>query len=135
MAPAGAADGKVPTERELASQLGETPASVAGARYANQAYRALSMDAARLRGSEFATSETAEEIDRLETLMLLRGVWSRLDENERLLLRLRFCELWSQAEIAREIGASQMQVSRLLARVLTKLRVLIDGEEHQQLAS
>lgn len=127
--------GKVPSERELAAQLGETPASVADARYANQAYRAMSIEGARNRGSQFATQETAEAIDRLETLLLLRGVWTELDDGERRLLQLRFYELWSQAEIAREIGTSQMQVSRLLTRLLTKLRLLIEGSEDLTLAS
>lgn len=127
--------GKVPSERELAAQLGETPASVADARYAHQAYRAMSIEGARTRGSQFPTYETAEEIDRLESFLLLRDVWTQLDDGERLLLQLRFYELWSQAEIAREIGTSQMQVSRLLTRLLTKLRLLIEGPEDLTLAS
>lgn len=127
--------GKVPSERELAAQLGETPASVSGARYANQAYRALSIEGAQLHGNQFATHETAEQIERLETLLLLRSVWTQLDDGERQLLRLRFSELCSQAEIAAQIGTSQMQVSRLLTRLLAKLRRLIEGVEGHRLAS
>ncbi|MFF5455286.1 sigma factor-like helix-turn-helix DNA-binding protein, partial [Streptomyces sp. NPDC012950] len=44
---------------------------------------------------------------------------------------LRFGEELTQAEIGRRIGLSQMQVSRLLTRVLGELRaaLLEDGRE------
>jgi RNA polymerase sigma-B factor len=45
-----------------------------------------------------------------------------LDERERYILRLRFYAELSQAKIAERIGVSQMQVSRILARILDKLR-------------
>jgi RNA polymerase sigma-B factor len=45
-----------------------------------------------------------------------------LDERERRLLRLGFFENMSQAQIAREVGISQIHVSRLTRRALAKLR-------------
>lgn len=35
---------------------------------------------------------------------------------------MRFAQEMTQAEIGAELGVSQMQVSRLLTRILTKLR-------------
>jgi RNA polymerase sigma-B factor len=35
---------------------------------------------------------------------------------------LRFVEGWTQAEIGADIGVSQMQVSRILGRILDDLR-------------
>ncbi|WP_460990197.1 sigma-70 family RNA polymerase sigma factor, partial [Sinomonas soli] len=43
-------------------------------------------------------------------------------EQERRLVRLRFVEEMSQSEIAAELGVSQMQVSRLLRRLLDRMR-------------
>jgi RNA polymerase sigma-B factor len=37
-------------------------------------------------------------------------------------LHLRFFKGWTQDEIAKEIGVTQMHVSRLLSRILQELR-------------
>jgi RNA polymerase sigma factor (sigma-70 family) len=47
-----------------------------------------------------------------------------LPERERRILYLRFGEDLTQAEIARRIGVSQMQVSRLLRKSVQRLRDL-----------
>lgn len=46
----------------------------------------------------------------------------QLKERDRRILLLRFFHGWTQAEIARDIGVTQMQVSRLLSRILSDLR-------------
>ena len=51
----------------------------------------------------------------------------RLKERDRRILYLRFFEDRTQQEIADEIGVTQMQVSRLLSRILRDLRA-----EHAQ---
>jgi RNA polymerase sigma-B factor len=45
-----------------------------------------------------------------------------LSVRDRRILELRFFEGWTQEQIARDIGVTQMQVSRLLARILRDLR-------------
>ena len=45
-----------------------------------------------------------------------------LSDRERRLLYLRFFEDRTQAEIGQDLGVSQMQVSRLLSRLLGQLR-------------
>jgi RNA polymerase sigma-B factor len=45
-----------------------------------------------------------------------------LSDRERLIVRLRFVEERSQSQIGVVIGVSQMQVSRLLAGILRRLR-------------
>jgi RNA polymerase sigma-B factor len=49
-----------------------------------------------------------------------------LDDRERRLLRLAFFDGMSQAQIGREVGISQIHVSRLTRRALAKLRAEID---------
>ena len=76
-------------------------------------------------GACFCTSETDEDIDRAEARMIIDEALMQLDDDERQLIRLRFYQQRSQAEIAEKIGTSQMQVSRLLSRLLAKLSVII----------
>jgi RNA polymerase sigma-B factor len=45
-----------------------------------------------------------------------------LRDRDRLVLRLRFEEDLTQAEIGEHLGVSQMQVSRLLRRALERVR-------------
>ena len=52
----------------------------------------------------------------------LAAVVQRLPEVEQEIVRLRFVEGLTQLEIAQRVGRSQMQISRLLARSLERLR-------------
>ncbi len=89
--------------------------------------------------SSGGTTEDGEELDPLESLgdiepeyaisedrALLAPGFKVLDDRERLILRLRFFEGLTQSEIAREVGISQMHVSRLIRRSLEKIRDEID---------
>jgi len=57
-----------------------------------------------------------------EARMTLHPALGTLSERDRLILRLRFFEGLTQHEIAERIGVTQMQVSRLLTRILAQLR-------------
>ena len=46
----------------------------------------------------------------------------KLAPRDRRILELRFFEGWTQEPIAKDIGVTQMQVSRLLSRILKDLR-------------
>jgi RNA polymerase sigma-B factor len=60
--------------------------------------------------------------DETEARLVLTPLLRRLDPRDRLVLRLRFCEGLTQREVGERIGVSQMQVSRILSRVLATLR-------------
>jgi len=62
------------------------------------------------------------DLGRAEARILLGPVVRRLAERDRRILELRFFEGWTQQQIARDIGVTQMQVSRLLSRILRDLR-------------
>jgi len=62
------------------------------------------------------------DLMRAETRLMLGPVVRRLGARDRRILELRFFEGWTQEQIARDIGVTQMQVSRLLARILSDLR-------------
>ena len=57
-----------------------------------------------------------------EARLVLRPVLRELSERDRLILNMRFYEGLTQREIASRIGVTQMQVSRLLTRILAQLR-------------
>jgi RNA polymerase sigma-B factor len=65
------------------------------------------------------------DLSAAEARALLAPALSRLTEREQLIVRLRFVEDLTQAEIGERIGVTQMQVSRLLGGILAKLREAI----------
>lgn len=71
-----------------------------------------------------ASSRAEAEIEACERRALVREMLAVLAPRERELVRLRFGEDLSQAEIARRMQISQSQTSRLLAAALEKLRSL-----------
>lgn len=60
---------------------------------------------------------------------LVDRLLERLPERERHIVRLRFYEQMSQADIAASIGVSQMQVSRLLRASFERMRQWISADE------
>jgi RNA polymerase sigma-B factor len=117
--------GGLPSSHDLAEELGEPLDAVQQARFASHGYSASSIDLAMSRGICFCSDETGEDIDRTEARMIVDEAIAQLDDEERRLIRLRFYEQRSQSEIADEIGTSQMQVSRLLARLMVKMRSMV----------
>ncbi len=127
--------GAVPRARDLAEELGEPVRAVQQARFASQGYSASSIDAAMCRGICFCSNETVEDFDRTEARLIIEEALTQLDEDERRLILLRFFEQRSQSEIAEEVGTSQMQVSRMLSRLLVKMRTIIGVPESLPAAS
>jgi RNA polymerase sigma-B factor len=120
--------GRSPTPRDIATALGASVEDVLEAMEAATAYEAVSLDAPRPNAGEedswtLAESLAAEEqgYELVEIGETLRGTLEALPARERLILRLRFEEDLTQAEIAEQVGVSQMHVSRLLRRSLDRL--------------
>ena len=66
--------------------------------------------------------DTAEPQSRADARVTLAPVVRRLSERDRRILHLRFFEDLTQAEIGEDLGVTQMQVSRLLSRILGTLK-------------
>lgn len=62
------------------------------------------------------------ELARTEARLVLVPLVRSLKERDREILELRFFHGLTQQEIGDRIGVSRMQVSRLLARILARLR-------------
>jgi len=65
---------------------------------------------------------TDEEHAAVDARVILGPAVRRLSERDRRILHLRYFNGWTQEEIAREIGVTQMHVSRLLTKILAELR-------------
>lgn len=122
----GAVLGRSPTIAELADAVGADEEEILEALDAGRAYTAVSLSAPAddeggvrvdLIGEDELGYETGEyRADLLPGLV-------RLDERERRILQLRFGGGLTQSQIAKEVGISQMHVSRLIRRALETMRI------------
>lgn len=126
--------GRSPTIPEIADAAGVSFEEVVAALEVGQAYNPVSLDAepAGSGGDDApALKEQVGSLDpemgRLEDRQAIERALSRLPERERTVLRMRFYEERSQAEIARHLGISQMHVSRVQREALRLMRALMSG--------
>lgn len=63
-----------------------------------------------------------------EARVVLAPALAGLGERDRRILDMRFTQGLTQQQIGEEIGISQMQVSRILSRVLEQMRTTIAGQ-------
>lgn len=118
-------DGTLPRTVDLAEAMDATVSDISEALSARSCYSPSSLDrptglAGRPLSENIADEE--EPYDRVDGWVSLVQICSELTDEDRTLIRLRFYECMSQREIADEIGISQMQVSRRLARLIDGLR-------------
>ena len=116
-----------PTPAEIAEYLAVDVDEVEQALAAKGCFNVLSLDRpaeadADLTLADVVADDDDASIDQLEAVEMLQPVLSDLGERERRILQLRFVEGWTQSEIGRDIGVSQMQVSRVLRKILDDLR-------------
>ncbi|MEV0793850.1 SigB/SigF/SigG family RNA polymerase sigma factor [Kribbella sp. NPDC050459] len=116
-----------PTPAELADHLEVEVTEVEQALAARGCFNVLSLDRpaeadAELTLADVVADDEDASIDQLETVEMLQPVLADLGERDRRILQLRFVEGWTQSEIGEDIGVSQMQVSRVLRRILDDLR-------------
>jgi RNA polymerase sigma-B factor len=118
--------GRTPRADDVAAELGVPTHDVHASTAACQGRRSLSLDAPAVHMGSFSLGETVadpgDDIDSLEWRMSLGESLARLGPRARLILRMRFENEATQAEIGQALGVSQMHVSRLLARLLDQLR-------------
>ena len=130
---------------ELTQRLGRSPTVDEVARHINSATEDVleALDAGGLRNSTPLDAMVAsgddvyvatklgvgdEGLSAVEGRMVLSPLLARLPERERMILNLRFVAGFSQTQIGALIGATQMQVSRILARSLAQLRAWSEPE-------
>ena len=118
---------RAPTVAELADRLGLSCEEVIEGMAASNAYTASSLDAQPEEDdSEGALADRIgyedHGLEGIEYVESLKPLIAELPPRDRKILSLRFVGNLTQSEIGEELGISQMHVSRLLSRTLTKLR-------------
>ena len=123
--------GRSPTIDEIAERCEATPEEILDAMEAVQAYSTTSLESPV--GEEgvapidvLGTEDPSLEL--LETWTAVAPAVRQLPPRERKVLYLRFFRGLTQSEIAREVGVSQMHVSRLLAQSLRFLRETVGDD-------
>ncbi|WP_345664835.1 RNA polymerase sigma factor SigF [Streptomyces venetus] len=120
--------GRTPTVKELSELMSLPEQEVREARIAANGYNSSSLDAT-ISGSDdgeaalqdFIGAED-QALELVEDFHALAPLIAELDERDRHIIRMRFVEELTQAQIGERLGVSQMQVSRLLSRTLARLR-------------
>ena len=67
--------------------------------------------------------ENRNDQEELLNRLLLEELLKELSDQERELITLRYFEEKTQSDIAKRLGISQVQVSRMEKRILTRLRL------------
>ncbi|HYN55669.1 MAG TPA: RNA polymerase sigma factor SigF [Motilibacterales bacterium] len=122
------ATGRSPTVADLAVHLGVTDEEILEGLESAQAYATLSLDASSADGTDEGASlvDTLGEDDpglgEVDTRETLHPLVATLPAREQRIIHMRFYENMTQAQIAEQIGVSQMHISRLLAKSLAQLR-------------
>lgn len=129
--------GRSPTVAELAANTQLSEEQVLEAFDAQDAYASISID--RPFGDEGHDDDVGRSLPAADSSDLdVAEEWADLEPHlralparERKIIALRFFKDRTQSEIAKEIGVSQMHVSRLLAQALLRLRTAIREHDDQ----
>lgn len=124
--------GHWPSSHELADAIDVDVADVIEAEQARGCFQPTSLDAERPSDAGVQTSvrevaepgDTYELVDQVHSLL---PVVDGLPERDQLILRRRFVDHRTQAEIGAEIGVSQMQVSRRLRTIIGHLQLALSA--------
>lgn len=125
--------GRSPRPQEIADRLEECTENVIEALSSDGCFVPASLD--HPAGGDGSTTLgellplDGDEHRASEARLMLRPVMVGLGERDRAILNMRFYEGLTQREIAARIGVTQMQVSRLLTRILSQLRTSVGDAE------
>ena len=118
--------GREPTITEIASELKVETEELLMAMDASSEIESLHKPIYQKEGQELRLMdklpEQEEQEDRILDHMLLQELLTYLDKEERRLIYLRYFANQSQSQVGKELGISQVQVSRMEKKILKNLR-------------
>jgi len=126
--------GRSPSVSEIADHLGLSVEDVLEAMEAGTAHHTRSIEAVQGGDQEDEDGRALSDVlggeeqgfEVVEYGAAIAPVVKRLSARDRKILHMRFVEDRTQSEIAKEIGVSQMHVSRILRATLKRLRERVD---------
>jgi RNA polymerase sigma-B factor len=111
-----------PTVAELAEAAGVSEEDVLEALEAANCYRPAALEATAAGGDPSERVRLVDDdLETADDRVILLPLLAQLPHQQQRVVYLRYFEDLTQAEIAKELGVSQMQVSRLLARSIAAL--------------
>ncbi len=121
---------RTPTVEEIAEETGFTPEQIIEAMEGSKAYGTFSLDKTFDEAGEDGDNTFLERytgfdeagFDRVEMAELIQKVVDTFNDQYKYIFRERFLNNRSQSEIARELGISQMTVSRAEKNMIKKFR-------------
>lgn len=124
--------GRPPSLQEIAHHIGSTEEETMEAMELGNAYDTISLDS-KLSGDDDSNSLNLGEfiggadtgVENMEKYGDLNHALEYLDEREKSIIKLRFFKDLSQAEVANKMKISQMHVSRLQQKALSRLRDML----------
>jgi RNA polymerase sigma-B factor len=128
-------NGRAPTVPQLAEYMELSLEEVLDGLEAAAAHHAISLDTPRDDGEGEAGTladafgEEDKRFEQVDAGVSIAEAAQQLTERERQVLALRFVEDHTQTQIAEIVGVSQMQVSRILRRALSRLSELTEMAE------
>lgn len=132
--------GRAPTARELATELDVAREDISMSMDATYAYRPASLDARAWgcadHGMESRHGADDHRFNAVEDAVTVARSITELSDRQQLIVKMRFYEHLTQAEIAQYFGVSQVHVSRLLAAALARLRAqLSDASTERKMSA
>jgi RNA polymerase sigma-B factor len=122
---------RAPTPAEIADAVDHEVCHVLEAMAAVGCFNPLSLDKSSDPDAQLGLVALAGEEDamlrQVEALDVVRSVLRELTPRQRRIVYLRFLEGWTQAEIGRDVGLSQVQVSRILRSCRQDLRARLSS--------
>lgn len=118
--------GREPTLKELSDETGIAMEDIVIALDSGRDVESIYKTIYEADGSEICLIDMIGndgESDGILDRMLLESLLKKLDDREKLLIKLRFFDNRTQMQAAGILGMSQVQISRMEKRVLTRLRL------------
>lgn len=117
--------GREPTLQEIAQETGFSPEDIATAETATAAVESIQQETGEDGFSlENILSDTETEEVLLERIALRQGI-SKLPEREALVIKLRYFHGLTQQRVSTVLNVSQVQVSRIEKKALSRLREIL----------
>ena len=123
-----------PSIDEIAARLGTAPDEVLEAMESSSAYSSVPLEGQGGTEEDDAPAvidryaSVDNDLEASDDRMILEDVISEFPEADQQAIRMRYLDGMTQVEIAKKLGISQVQVSRMLRRALRRIQEKIDPE-------